>query len=125
MINGAQGTYGGKVSNFEAAQYLKRLPGLLNSPEGKKRVIRDLNILNKINLLHDQAIQDEFDLHGGCGSIPYADAERNAIKKVKPQIDQLKEEFVNPKQKVFKSMPDASLHKGKKIHDETTGDIFI
>lgn len=37
----------GVIKNFEIQQYLKTIPGLLNSPEGKKAIIRNRRLLNE------------------------------------------------------------------------------
>lgn len=125
MLSGAKDTYGARVTNFDAQQFLKRLPGLLNSPEGKKRVLRDLSLLNKINLLHRQGILEEFDVAGGSGALPYSEAERRATKNHKKEIDDLKDRFVNPNKKAFTSLPEAAAYKGKRIKNKDTGEIFI
>lgn len=37
---------GGKITNYELQSYLKTIPGLLNSPEGRKAIIRNRKLLN-------------------------------------------------------------------------------
>ena len=125
MLSGAKETYGSRVTNFDAAQYLKRLPSLLNTPEGKNRVLRDLRILNEMNMLHRQAITSEFNKAGGSGAISYSDAEARANRSIKNQIMQLRDDFVHPNKNKFSQMPDAKIYNGRKLEDETTGQVFI
>ncbi|MFO7881204.1 MAG: hypothetical protein R6U52_01540 [Kosmotogaceae bacterium] len=125
QLRGARETFGARVTNFEADKYLLGLPGLLNSPEGRKAILRDLRIVNKINELHDKGILDAFNSGGGTSNITYSEAARIAKEKNKPQIEQLREMYANPKKRDFSSVPDASLLKGEKLIDESTGQEFV
>ena len=124
-IKGAKDTYGSRVTNFDAQQYLKTLPSFLNSPEGRRRVLRDLRILNKLNVMHDQGVLDIVEREGGAGKISISQAERRYKKENAGAIKELKEEFVNPEKKVFSKVPDASLYPGRSYEDTETGEKFI
>lgn len=124
-LKGAKDTYGARLTNFEVQTYLKGLPGLISTPEGRKRVLNQLQTVNKLNALYDQSILDQFDKAGGSDKISFSQAESNAKKEIAPQVAQLKQQFVNPNKRSFSSLPDASFYKGKKIKDEETGEIFI
>jgi len=125
QLRGARETFGARVTNFEADKFLLGLPGLLNTPEGRKAILRDLRIVNKINQIHDQGIIEAFNQAGGTGAITYSQAARLAEKKYAPQIEQLRQMYVNPKKRDFAAMPDASLLRGEKLIDENTGQQFI
>lgn len=120
-------SYGARVTNFDLQTYLKRLPSLLNTTEGKQRVLRDLQLMNKLNQLHATGMLEIFDEYGGPGALPFSKAERIFDKKYKDEINEIKKEFVNPTQKTYKSLNDANPSKfmGKKIQDEETGEIFV
>lgn len=42
FMTGISKTFGGKVSNMELQQYMQKFPTLLNTPEGRTRIVRDL-----------------------------------------------------------------------------------
>lgn len=123
-LSGAKDTYGARVTNFDVQNYLKRLPSLLNTSEGRRRVLRDLQLINKINRTHDQGILDIVEEHGGSGKIPLSKAEGIFRKKFAGQIKDLKEEFVAPEKKVFQDFPDPKFYIGRRIEDPSTGEIL-
>lgn len=49
---------GGRISNFEVQSYLKTLPSLLNTPEGKKAIIRNKRLQNEAKKLRYDAYKD-------------------------------------------------------------------
>ncbi len=123
-IKGAKDTFGARVSNFEAAKYLQTLPSLLNSPGGRRRVLRDLKMVNQINQMEKQGILDVMDRYGGPGSISLSKATGIFRKEFEPRRKELAEEFANPEKKLFKEMPNPSLYAGKRLRLEETGQIF-
>lgn len=98
----AKDTYGARVTNFELDRFLKRLPNLANSEEGRREIIQQMKIINSINESRDNALNDVFEEYGGIRNIDYDQAERLAEKRSKSEIDKLKKEF---------SKIDASLDK--------------
>lgn len=118
-------TYGARVTNFDLQTYLKKLPGLMNTTEGKMRVLRDLQIMNKLNQLHASGIQDIFDEEGGTDKIPYSTAEKLYKKKYGALERQLRDQFVNPEKATFNDLPDAQKYLGRKVKNPETGEIFI
>ena len=38
---------GGKITNYEIQSYMKTIPGLMNSPEGRKEIIRNRKLINE------------------------------------------------------------------------------
>jgi hypothetical protein len=118
-------SYGARITNFELGTYLKKLPSLLNSPEGKDRVLRDLEKMNEINRLYISGVQDVFDRAGGSDQISFSEAEKKFKARYGSQMDKLVSEFASPKESKFISMPDAGKYMGQKIENEETGEIFI
>jgi hypothetical protein len=118
-------TYGARVTNFDLQTYLKKLPSLLNSPEGKMRVLRDLQIINQLNKMHADGIQEIFEKAGGTDKIPYSTAESRYKKEYRVKENELLDLFVNPEKGDFKELPDAKKYLGRKIEDPETGEIFI
>jgi hypothetical protein len=118
-------TYGARVTNFDLQTYLKKLPSLLNTHEGKMRVLRDLQVMNKINQLHASGIQQIFEEAGGTDKIPFSTADTRYKKRYGSLEKDLKEQFVNPEKGSFSELPDANKYLGRKIKNPETGEIFI
>jgi hypothetical protein len=118
-------TYGARVTNFDLQTYLRKLPSLMNTPEGKMRVLRDLQVMNKLNELHAQGIMDVFDEAGGTDKIPYSTAKKLYKKKYGALERQLIEQFVHPEKGTFTDMPEPQKHLGRKIQNPETGEVFI
>lgn len=123
-ITGAKDTFGARVTNFDLQAYMKRLPSLINSPEGRRRVLRDIQILNDLNVTHDQGVLDIVDRYGGPGKISISKAERIFDKENASKIDQLTQEFINPEKTEFQDLPDAARYRGREIEDPETKQKF-
>lgn len=93
FLSGAKDTFGSRVTNFEINTFLKRLPNLLNSEQGRDRVLRQMEIINELNQLHTQGILDEVEKAGGVRKIDLdrARAKSNQINKEKEKL--LKKEY--------------------------------
>lgn len=93
----AKESFGARVTNFELDRFMQRLPTLANSPEGRKLIIRQMQIVNKINSLEKYAIQEVFDRYG-VRNIDYADAEKMARKKIESEKESLRKEYFDIEQ---------------------------
>jgi hypothetical protein len=124
-ISGAKDTFGARVTDFDVKTYLKKLPSLLNTPEARKRILRDLQGMNKINQLYSEGISEIFEENGGSGSIPFSTAHALFKKKYKNELQALEEEYVFPKEENFKGLPKPGKYSGRKIRNKSTGEIFI
>lgn len=124
-IKGARETFGARVTNFEAGTYLKTLPNLLNTPEGRRRVLRDLKIVNKLNRMEGEGVLNIIDSYGGAGKISISKAKRMYKKQNAKKIEEIRQEFINPEKSNFSEMPDASMYDGRELEDPETGQTFI
>ena len=126
-LSGAQNTFGGKVSNFEAATYLKGKPSLLNTAEGRKRVLQDLRLINNFNRLSDEGVLDIIQQKGGADKISLSSARRIWKKQHEGDIKEFKEKLANPTGSKFNSISQADPSKflGRKIQNEETGEVYI
>lgn len=125
-LEGAKNTFGSRVTNFDAQLYLKKLPSLLNTPDGRRRVLRDLRIMNKLNELHSNGILDVVDRYGGPGKISVSKAKRVFEKEFEKREDLYRKEFVKPGSSPINELnaDTAFLHEGKTVEDEETGQEF-
>jgi hypothetical protein len=89
----AKETYGSRITNFDLQQFLKRLPTLANSEEGRRQIIEQMKIINGINIAHDTALQEVIGEHGGIRNIDYDRARANAEARTKDQIKSLRSQF--------------------------------
>lgn len=89
----AKDSFGARVSNFELDRFMQRLPTLANSIEGREQIIRQMQIINDMNLLRNQTLKNVFEEHGGIRNLDYDEAERIADKMNKPRMTELKNEF--------------------------------
>lgn len=58
FISGAKNIFGSRVTNFDLEAFLKRLPGLLNSSDGRRIIIEQMNLQNKRDMLHNKLLRD-------------------------------------------------------------------
>lgn len=125
-LQGAQSFFGGRVTNFDAQTYLKRNATLLNTPEGRERILDDLLKLNKLSRDYTDGILEIIEEKGGSDKISLTSAERLWRKRHAKDIESVKESFINPKKQSssLKNFP-PSQYKGKKVENEETGEIFI
>lgn len=89
----AKDSYGSRVTNFDLQQFMRRLPTLANSEEGRRQIIEQMKIINDINTLRESTIQNVIDEHGGIRNIDYDAAERVADKHTKSKTSELKKRF--------------------------------
>ena len=89
----AKDSFGARVTNFELARFMKRLPGLLNSASGRKMILRQMDIINQLNVMHNQGILNVIDEAGGVRKIDYDKAQTISKKRNKERITSLKKEY--------------------------------
>lgn len=58
FLSGAQQFFGGRVSNFEVNSFKQKLPGLLNSEDGRRLIVEQMDILNQLRLSHSQILNE-------------------------------------------------------------------
>jgi hypothetical protein len=121
-LKGAKDSFGARVTNFDLQAYMKRLPTLLNTAEGRRRVLRDLRMMNKLNQMEYSGTLDVINRYGGAGKISMSKAKEIFKKEFAPKKKMIAEEFVNPGTNVFE-FPE--FYTGRKIEDEETGQILI
>jgi len=124
-IRGAKDTFGSRVTNFDAQTYLKTLPNLLNTADGRRRVLRDLRIMNKINQSKTDGVLDVMDRYGP-GEISYDKALNIFRKESKGKMEQYRKAFIHPNEFPFTELDDfnASIYPGITIEDPESGQRF-
>jgi len=89
----AKDSYGSRVTNFDLVQFLKRLPTLANTEEGRRQIIEQLEIINDLNLMREQALHDVIDEYGGIRNIDYDKAEQMADKRIEKKAKEARTRF--------------------------------
>lgn len=88
----AKDSYGARVTNFELDRFMKRLPTLANSPEGRQLIISQMKLINDLDRLEDKSLVDVYD-HYGVGRINSQQAKQLAKIYRKEQEDIIKDRF--------------------------------
>jgi hypothetical protein len=91
--NRAKDTFGSRVTNFDLVSYMKQFPGLLNTKEGRNRIIRMMEINYDLDKLYEQALKNVYQ-HYGLNNIPQEEADRLAREMVEDETDRLKTEYL-------------------------------
>lgn len=97
FLRNAKQYYGGRVSNFEVEQFLKTIPSLSQSPEGRKRVIANLKNIARADLEYNKALRDI--IKENKGSIPLdlaIQVDERVEKQAKKLADQFKKDLDRP-----------------------------
>lgn len=91
--NRAKDTFGSRVTNFDLQSYMKQFPGLLNTQEGRKRILRMMTINNKLDELYEGALQKIYQKYGLSG-VPMEEADKLAQSMIEDQTQQLTDEYL-------------------------------
>jgi len=60
----AKDTFGARVTNFELGAFMKRLPTLANSEEGRRLILSQMKVNGALNKLHEDSIKEVYDHYG-------------------------------------------------------------
>lgn len=91
FLRGARDIFGARVTNFEVENFLKAIPSLSQTNEGKKRVIRNLELMNKGAVVRSKVMQEVVKENGG---IPPLDLEEQVEERAGPVLDKLSSKFL-------------------------------
>lgn len=91
--NRAKDTFGSRVTNFDLMSYMKQFPGLLNTKEGRNRIIRMMDINYDLDKLYSTALQKVYQ-HYGLNNIPQEEADKMARGMIEEETDRLKTEYL-------------------------------
>lgn len=91
--NRAKDAFGSRVTNFDLQSYMKQFPDLLNTYEGRKRILRMMDINFELDELYDKALQKIYDKYGLDG-IPHEKADQLARQFIEDDTNRLEQEFL-------------------------------
>lgn len=101
FIRDAKTYLGSRISNFELEQFLKTIPSLSQSPEGRKRVIGNLKYINNVSLAYNDALKDVIAENKG---VPPLDLEERIDDKIEKKLDGIANKF---RKDISKNVPPA------------------
>jgi hypothetical protein len=90
FMRDAKKYFGGRVSNFEIEQFLKTIPSLSQSPEGRNRVIANLRRMNKGAVLYSKELKDLVKENKDYLPLDYLE---QLDDRIEPKAEQLAKEF--------------------------------
>ncbi len=91
--NRAKDAFGARVTNFDLQSYMKQFPGLLNSKEGRERILDMMSINNQLDQIYDKAITQIYKKYGLNG-IPQEKAEELATQLIEDQTKELEDKYL-------------------------------
>jgi hypothetical protein len=90
----AKDTYGARVTNFELGAFMKRLPTLANTEEGRRLIIAQMKSMKGLDRLYDESVKKAYD-HYGMQKVDRQTVERVAADLRKEDEERLKKDFEN------------------------------
>lgn len=86
----AKNYYGGRITNNELEQFLRTIPSLSQSPEGRKRVIANLKYINRGALEYFNSLQEIMSENKG---IPPLDLDEKIESRIDKKLNKLATKF--------------------------------
>lgn len=87
----AKDYYGSRVTNFDLAQFMKQLPTLMNSEEGRDMIIKDMEVSNREMSLYNNALKKVYQ-HYGLDGITEEQADEIAEQMIAPEVEKINEQ---------------------------------
>lgn len=133
FLKNAKDAFGSRISNFEADTFLKSIPSLTQSKEGRERVIRNLKLMNEGKLARAQALKEVVRASSG---IPPLDLAEQVEEHAAPKLEDLAEKFRRGEEsekpeslelgsKFTKLPAPSSLPVGAEITNKKTGKKYV
>lgn len=141
FLRGLKDTYGARITNLDVDQYIQGLPKLSNSEEGRRVVLRQMQIANQINQLYYSVQKDIINKYGNKLTnsqiqtlieeeiadkiIPLEEEYRNVNSEKKRILESPDENDRNSAQQdTFEQLPNAAKEKGQIFEKEETGQRY-
>jgi hypothetical protein len=87
----AKDSYGSRVTNFDLQQFMSRLPTLMNSKDGRKAIIKQMQITNRLNNLYYKTLKQAYENYGL--DVPQEKIEKVVQEKIKSKEKELKNQY--------------------------------
>jgi len=90
FLRGARQIFGARVTNFEAQQFLRSIPSLMQTEEGKKRVIRNIKTLAQGAEIRSKEARKIIKENKG---VPPLDLAEQVEERAEPKLERVYERF--------------------------------
>ena len=116
FLSKAKDIFGGRISNYEIEQFLKGIPSLNQSPEGRKRVISAFKQIARADVEYANTVKEIMAENKG---VPPYDIEEQVDDKIGKKLDKIAEQF---KKDLAKAVPQGQ-HKLATATQATLGEL--
>lgn len=99
FVRGAKSVFAGRITNQELENYMRTLPSLSMSPEGRKRVIANLRMLKQGDVAYSEALRDIIKENRGT---PPLDLSEQLEDRVSKKLDKI---AINFRKNLLKEVP--------------------
>lgn len=93
LLKGLPETYGSRILKVEVDNFLKTIPTLSNSPEGRRMIASNMLKLGEMKEIYYNEMRRQQQEYLEKGTFP-KDFQQRVFDQVKPQIDKFNDEFV-------------------------------
>lgn len=125
FLKNARSIFGSRVTNYEMSTFLKSIPSLSQSKEGRESVIRNLKLVEEGKEVRSKAMNDIIKENNGKAPL---NIEQQVDDRTEAQTDKILQQFRQGEQgkveKSFKDLPDPASLNGRKIRDRDTGKLL-
>jgi len=97
--NRAKDTFGSRVTNFDLQSYMKQFPGLLNTEEGRERILEMMDINLQMDQLYDNALDQVYKKYGLNG-VPQEKADELAKAMIRDETEKLEKRYLGIEEKI-------------------------
>jgi len=104
--------FGSRITQREVGWFLQSIPTLMQTKEGRRRVIRDMLLLNKVPEIKNKALNEVVAMHGGVAP---ANIRQIVEKKIALQLEDLAQVF-KQETKAGVDVRIGKLGEGKKLN---------
>jgi hypothetical protein len=107
LLKGLPETYGNRILKVEVDNFLKTIPSLMNSPDGRRMIASNMLKLGEMKEVYYNAMRREQKKSIDENKPLPKGFQQEVFDQVKPQIDRINNEFV--KMSEIKSVPDGTI----------------
>ncbi len=86
FIRGAKAIFGARLTDTDIEQFLKTVPSLSNSPEGRKRINANLRRIAQLGVIESEAARDIIKENGGEIPFDFADKVDDRVDKKRDSV---------------------------------------
>lgn len=128
FLNNLKNVFGSRPTNLDVTNYMKSIPTLANSPEGRARIIKNLRLYNEAAKIRGEALRDILKENKGR---PPANLDLMIEDRIGDRLDRLAAQisdsgsFGAGESKTFESLPDPAQFAGKTIRDTQSGKLLV